>query len=169
VRATTIGFEAVKALLAGRVDAATAFWNAEGVALERRRPGFTEFRVDDFGAPPYPELVLCVTRTTLEDRGPLVRAVVRALQRGYAQAQVEPDSAIAALQSQARAGDRAELAAQLDAVAPAFTAGARAPGELRKPVLERWARWDRRFGILKTDLDVDKAFDFDQVVPVRNP
>ena len=33
VRATTIGFEAVKALLAGRVDAATAFWNAEGVAL----------------------------------------------------------------------------------------------------------------------------------------
>jgi putative hydroxymethylpyrimidine transport system substrate-binding protein len=169
VRATTIGFEAVKALLAGRVDAATAFWNAEGVALKRRRPGFREFRVDDFGAPPYPELVLCVTRTTLEDRGPLVRAVIRALQRGYAQAQVEPDTAVAALQEQTRGGDRDELTAQLDAVSFAFTAGARAPGELREDVLRRWAAWDLRFGILSKPLDVSRAFDLDQVGPVRNP
>ena len=31
VRTVTIGFEAVKALLAGRIDGATAFWNVEGV------------------------------------------------------------------------------------------------------------------------------------------
>ncbi len=36
VHRVTIGFEAVAALAAGRVDAATAFWNAEGVTLERR-------------------------------------------------------------------------------------------------------------------------------------
>jgi len=169
VKATTIGFEAVKALLAGRVEAATAFWNAEGVALKRRRPGFREFRVDDFGAPAYPELVLCVTRSTLEDRGPLVRATIRALQRGYAQAQVEPDSAVAAVLAEARGSDRAELAAQLDAVSPAFTEGARAPGELKEDVLRAWARWDRRFGILSKPLDVEQAFDFDQVGPVSNP
>jgi hypothetical protein len=151
------------------VDAATAFWNAEGVALKRRRPGFREFRVDDYGAPSYPELVLCVTRTTLEDRRPLVRAAIRALQRGYAQAQTEPDSAVAALQEQARGSDRAELAAQLDAVSPAFTAGARAPGELREDVLRKWAAWDLEFGILSKPLDVSQAFDFDQVGPVRNP
>ena len=34
VKETTIGFEAVKALLAKRVAAATAFWNVEGVALK---------------------------------------------------------------------------------------------------------------------------------------
>jgi putative hydroxymethylpyrimidine transport system substrate-binding protein len=169
VKATTIGFEAVKALLAKRVDAATAFWNAEGVALKRRRPGFEEFRVDDYGAPSYPELVLCVTRTTLEERRPLVRAAIRALQRGYTQAQTEPDSAVGALQEQARGSDRAELAAQLDAVSPAFTAGARAPGELREDVLRKWAAWDLRFGILSKPLDVSRAFDFDQVGPVRNP
>ena len=33
VREVTIGFQAVPALLAGRVAAATGFWNAEGVAL----------------------------------------------------------------------------------------------------------------------------------------
>ena len=35
----TIGFQAVKALLARRVAGATAFWNVEGVALRERGPG----------------------------------------------------------------------------------------------------------------------------------
>ena len=40
VHRVTIGFNAVSALAAGRVDAATGFWNAEGVALRRTgRPG----------------------------------------------------------------------------------------------------------------------------------
>ena len=38
VRETTIGFEAVKALLARRVAGATAFWNVEGVAAARAAP-----------------------------------------------------------------------------------------------------------------------------------
>ena len=50
----TIGFEAVPALAAGRLDAATAFWNAEGVALRRQGVPTREFRVDDYGAPRYP-------------------------------------------------------------------------------------------------------------------
>jgi ABC-type nitrate/sulfonate/bicarbonate transport system substrate-binding protein len=115
------------------------------------------------GAPPYPELVLCVTRSTLEDRRPLVRAAIRALQRGYVQAQAEPDSAVTALQEPAPGSDRKALTAQLDAVSPAFTAGARAPGELRRDVLRRWA------ASLHEPLDVSQAFDFDQVGPVRNP
>src|SRR3954452_15708757 len=78
VKTTTIGFEAVKALLAQRVDAATAFWNVEGVALKAERPGMQEFRVDDYGAPPYPELVLCVTRATLDDKRPVLEATVQA-------------------------------------------------------------------------------------------
>src|SRR5579884_3407958 len=64
VRTITIGFNAVADLLAGRVSAATAFWNDEGVTIRSRRPGFHVFRVDGYGAPSYPELVLCVTRAT---------------------------------------------------------------------------------------------------------
>ena len=37
VKRVTIGFDAVSALAAGKVDAATGFWNAEGVALRRQR------------------------------------------------------------------------------------------------------------------------------------
>jgi ABC-type nitrate/sulfonate/bicarbonate transport system substrate-binding protein len=159
VRTTTIGFEAVKALLARRVAAATAFWNVEGVALKSKRPGMREFRVDDFGAPAYPELVLTVTRETLEERPAVVRATIRALQRGYAEAQSDPESALSAMLDSERGLDREALRAQLDAVAPEFTAGARAFGELRPRVLREWAAWDARFGILKEPIDVSRAFD----------
>jgi ABC-type nitrate/sulfonate/bicarbonate transport system substrate-binding protein len=169
VKATTIGFEAVKAMLARRVAGATAFWNAEGVALSRLRPEIREFRVDDYGAPGYPELVLTVTRETLEERRPVVRATIRALQRGYTQAQNDPESAVTALVDAERGLKRDDVAAQLDAVAPAFTAGARAFGELRPEVLREWSEWDAEFGILERPIDVARAFDTGQVGPVRNP
>jgi len=155
VRTTTIGFAAVKALLARRVAAATAFWNVEGVVLGQRRPDVHEFRVDDFGAPPYPELVLCVTRQTLDERKDVVRAAIRALQRGYSETQADPESALQVLRRSNAEVDEA----QLDAVSPAFTAGARAYGQLRPDVLRRWARWDVDFGILDAPPDVGAAFD----------
>ena len=54
VHRVTIGFNAVADLAAGKVDAATGFWNAEGVELQQRGIPIREFRVDDFGAPRYP-------------------------------------------------------------------------------------------------------------------
>jgi putative hydroxymethylpyrimidine transport system substrate-binding protein len=169
VRMTTIGFEAVKALLAGRVDGATAFWNVEGVALRERRPDMQEFRVDDFGAPAYPELVLCVSRRALEERRSMIEATIRALQRGYTSAQNDPESAVTALVDADSGLDRDAAQAQLDAVAPAFTAGAPAFGALRPSTLRAWARWDEEFGILDGPLDVDGAFDTTLVERTSNP
>jgi putative hydroxymethylpyrimidine transport system substrate-binding protein len=165
VKQTTIGFEAVKALLAKRVAAATAFWNVEGVALKAERPDIREFRVDSYGAPSYPELVLCVTRETLQDRPALVRATIRALQRGYGETQNDPESAVSAMLDAEPGLDRAELSAQLDAVAPEFTAGAAEFGELRPSVLRAWSEWDARFGILEAPIDVRRAFDTTLVAP----
>ena len=68
VRRVTIGFSAVPSLIAGRVDAVVAFWNAEGVALRRRGVDTTEFRVDRYGAPRYPELVVATTRSDARAR-----------------------------------------------------------------------------------------------------
>jgi putative hydroxymethylpyrimidine transport system substrate-binding protein len=159
VRETTIGFEAVKAMLAGRVAGATAFWNVEGVAVAAKRPGTREFRVDRYGAPGYPELVLCVTRDTLTDDAPTVRATIRALQRGYAEVQKDPESAVATMAAAEPGLDPEALRAQLDAVSPSFTEGVPAYGVLRPGVLRAWAAWDRRFGILRRPLDVRRAFD----------
>jgi ABC-type nitrate/sulfonate/bicarbonate transport system substrate-binding protein len=165
VRTTTIGFEAVRALLGGGVAGATAFWNVEGVALREQRPGMNEFRVDDYGAPAYPELVLCVTRRALDERRPVIEATIRALQRGYVQAQNDPESAVTALVEAESGLDREAAQAQLDAVAPAFTAGARGYGELQADVLRAWADWDVEFGILEERPDVRRAFDTSLVGP----
>jgi putative hydroxymethylpyrimidine transport system substrate-binding protein len=141
----------------------------EGVALRERRPDMQEFRVDDYGAPAYPELVLCVTRAALDEKRSVIAATIRALQRGYTQAQADPESAVTALVDADSGLDRAAAQAQLEAVAPAFTAGARAYGELREDVLREWAAWDVEFGILEREPDVRRAFDLSLVGPVSNP
>jgi ABC-type nitrate/sulfonate/bicarbonate transport system substrate-binding protein len=157
VRKVTIGFQAVAALLAKRVDGATAFWNAEGVALQAKRPGMHEFKVDDYDAPPYPELVLCVSRETLRDERSLVAATVRALRRGYLEAIADPESAVQALVDHAGV-KREDTARELDAVSPAFTEGASKYGELDPAQLRAWAQWEARFGITKRPPDVARAF-----------
>ena len=159
VNSTTIGFNAVRSVLTGRVAAATGFWNVEGVALRARRPQIREFRVDDFGAPAYPELVLAVTRATLQDRAALVRATVAALARGYEEVLSDPENGVSALLAAVDGLDRAQVGRELDAVSPSFTAGARGFGELDRGRLEEWARWEKRFGITKREPEVGLAFD----------
>jgi ABC-type nitrate/sulfonate/bicarbonate transport system substrate-binding protein len=158
VRATTIGFSAVQSLLTGRVAGATAFWNAEGVALRARRPKIREFRVDDYGAPAYPELVLTVTRATLQDDPALVRATVAALSRGYSEVLADPESGVSALLDATTGLKREAVQRELDAVSPSFRAGARAFGELSPVRLAAWARWEQRFGLVRRVPDVARAF-----------
>jgi len=159
VRTVTIGFQAVPALLSRRVDAATGFWNAEGVALARRRPGTREFRVDDFGAPAYPELLLAATRDTVGSDPALVRATVRALRRGYTAAVAAPAKAVNALVRAAPGTDRATAAAEFAAVRPALVPPGGRFGTLQPALLRRWAAWEARFGIVRRAPDVGAVFD----------
>ncbi len=110
-----------------------------------------------------------MTRATLEDDEEVVRATIRALQRGYGEVQRDPESAVAAMRAAEPALDAAALRAQLDAVAPAFTAGAPAFGALRPSTLREWARWDEEFGILSGPLDTGRAFDTTLVERTANP
>jgi NitT/TauT family transport system substrate-binding protein/putative hydroxymethylpyrimidine transport system substrate-binding protein len=153
VRLVTIGFAAVPSLIQGKVDAVPAFWNAEGVVLRQRGVAIREFRVDDFGAPRYPEVVLLTSRRTLERRRALVEAVVAAVKDGAEDVLTDPEPAIEEIA--AAGGSEEELVrAQLEAVAPAF----RPPLVLRRDALEGWADFDARFGVLERRPDVDRAF-----------
>jgi ABC-type nitrate/sulfonate/bicarbonate transport system substrate-binding protein len=142
-----------------RLAAVTGSWSSEGVELRRARPQLREFRLEDYGAPAFPELVLAATSETLRDKPRLVRAAVQALARGYAEVLSDPESAVSSLVAGAPGLDRARVSRELDAVAPAFTAGARVFGELDPARLRAWARWEQRFGIVKRRPDVSRAFD----------
>jgi ABC-type nitrate/sulfonate/bicarbonate transport system substrate-binding protein len=70
------------------------------------------------------KLVLAVRRDTLTDERGMVRAAVRALQRGYLQAQLEPEEAVQAMAAQVPGLDAAAVLSELDRAAPAWSAGA---------------------------------------------
>jgi NitT/TauT family transport system substrate-binding protein/putative hydroxymethylpyrimidine transport system substrate-binding protein len=157
IRQVTIGFKAVPALLARRVDAVPAFWNAEGVALKERGVRIRQLRVEDYGAPAYPEVVLIAMRKSVEERPAQLRAAVRTIARGVQAVQDRPDEAVRLVAERAGTNDRALIRAQLDAVLPLFSP----PVRLDRDVLERWADFDARIGIVDERPDVDRAFAFD--------
>lgn len=159
VHTVDIGFNAVADLLSGRVQAATAFWNDEGVTLERRKPGFHIFRVDDHGAPSYPELVVCTTRAGLKADPSRARALVKALTAGYDQALAHPAAAARDLESQVSGLDASLVSAELPGLEKAFTGPEHRFGVFDMSLLSRWAAWEARFGIVKRPPDVHTMFD----------
>jgi ABC-type nitrate/sulfonate/bicarbonate transport system substrate-binding protein len=159
VKRVTIGFNAVPDLLSGRVAAATAFWNDEGVTLQHKRPGFHVFRVDQYGAPAYPELVVCASSSRLRADPALARDVVRALVRGYRAVLANPSAAIAELESRVPGLDRSLLPAKLAAVSSAFRAADGRVGVFASGPLAAWAGWEARFGIVRKPPDVRSMFD----------
>ncbi|HET8977168.1 MAG TPA: ABC transporter substrate-binding protein [Solirubrobacteraceae bacterium] len=159
VHTITIGYDAVSDLLAGRVAAATAFWNDEGVTLNERRPGFHDFRVEDYGAPAYPELVVCATAASLRAHPGLARSVVTALVHGYDTALADPGLGQRSLESQVPALNHNLDTRELAALRPAFTGPEGRFGVLDLPLLRRWAQWEARFGIVHRAPDVAAMFD----------
>jgi putative hydroxymethylpyrimidine transport system substrate-binding protein len=149
----TIGFNAVSSLAAGKVDAATGFWNSEGVSLQRQGVPVRVFEVDDYGAPPYPELVLVVSAETVEHRPGLIRSMVAATTRGYEFVSDHPAKGLEDLLASVPSLDRAEQAAQLRALGPALD-----PAPFDRRVLEEWVAWDVKHGLLEGPLAVPAAF-----------
>jgi NitT/TauT family transport system substrate-binding protein/putative hydroxymethylpyrimidine transport system substrate-binding protein len=157
VERVTIGFNAVSALAAGQVDAVTGFWNAEGVALRRQGIPTRVFKVDEYGAPPYPELVLTTSRETLEEDPDLIDAVVEATEEGYEEAVENPQQALDDLVAANPALDRAEQEVQLNALLPILE-----PRPFDPSVLRQWSTWDVRHGLLEKPVDVEAAFDLSE-------
>ena len=157
VKPVTIGFDAVAALLSGRVAAATAFWNDEGVMLQRRRPGFHVFRVEGTALPPTRSWCCARRARTCARILRLADAVVHALVRGYGPRcptrgpRARPRAPGAGRRPGAAGGGAA-------AVSPAFRAPDGRVGEL---VLRRCGvvTVEVRFGIVSRPPDVSVTFD----------
>jgi putative hydroxymethylpyrimidine transport system substrate-binding protein len=153
VHRVTIGFDAVASLAAGRVDAATGFWNAEGVALRRQGVPVRIFKVNRYGAPAYPELILTASQKAVEGEPGLLDSVLAATRRGYEFVADRPQRSLDDLLAEVPSLDRSEQAAQLRALLPDLK-----PAPLDPAVLREWAAWDLEHGLLKRPLDVEEAF-----------
>ena len=154
VKRVVIGFNAISSIAAAKVDAATGFWNAEGVELRRQGVPIRVFKVNEYGAPPYPELVLVATRKTIEQDPKLVEAVLAATTRGYELTVHDPKRALDDLLAEVPSLERGEQQAQLSALLPDL-----GPKPFDPAVLKAWAAWDLEHVLLERPLDVDAAFE----------
>jgi putative hydroxymethylpyrimidine transport system substrate-binding protein len=160
LKTITIGYDAVPDLISGKVAAATAFWNDEGLQLSNEKPPFHVFRVEDFGAPSYPELIVSTTRSELRRDPSLARAVVRTLVDGYDYVLKHPRAGEQALESQVTGLAPKAVSQQLAAELPAFLPKDGGDyGALEPSVLNAWAKWEVKFGIVKKEPDVKAMFD----------
>ena len=149
VHRVDIGFNAVSALAAGKIDAATAFWNAEGVQLQQMGIPIRELRVDEFGAPRYPELVVATT----PERCDLANRLSAGLQRGYETMTKEPQAALRDLLDEVPDLDPGSQSDQLQALlgAHAFSVPGANPvfsSRLMSAPAISWTRWAARNGVI---------------------
>ena len=122
VKETNVGFGLVPAMLSGKVDATLgAFWNYEGVDLQRRKKDPVILRMEDLGVPTYSELVLVVRRRDLDqDFGGLVRRFVQATGKGHEALREDPAAGIDPLLEADPGLDRGLQEAVVDATLPVF-------------------------------------------------
>lgn len=161
VRRVEIGYEAVASVLSGRVAAAIGFWNAEGVALQTRRPSTSVFRLDEFGSPVYPELLLMSTPKVLDEHGDAVARLTETLTTAYETVATGPEEqdiqTIEALT--AGSGDKTidpeTTAEQLRAVKQALLTEDGHAVALDRDQLRAWATWEAASGITEDPPDVD--------------
>jgi putative hydroxymethylpyrimidine transport system substrate-binding protein len=160
VERITIGFNAVTALAARKIDAATAFWNAEGVELKRLGVPTREFRVDEFGAPRYPELVVATKKNPGNRR---IRCGVYAgLSRAYFDAIGEdPGAALDDLLDEVPEVDEEAASAQLDALVEgkAFSSYHQVTSDFQFEIgVWPWERWAAAQGLVTQSKDLRKSF-----------
>jgi putative hydroxymethylpyrimidine transport system substrate-binding protein len=122
VKETNVGFNLVPAMLSGKVDATLgAFWNVEGVDLQRRGKDPVIQRMEKLGVPTYSELVFVARRRDLDqDFGAKVRRFMQATARGHVALKADPQAGIDGLMRADRGLDRDLLEASVRATLPVF-------------------------------------------------
>ena len=161
-----IDFNLVPGLISGQVDASLgAFWTHEPILAEQEGYPTSVLKVDDWGVPPYYELVIAASETTVIERSELVERILHATRRGYEDAIADPSAAIAALRAASPDLNVAVEEAGIALLIPAWTAGG---AQFGTQTVERWdayAAWMAERGLIPDDLDVASAWR-DDLVPV---
>ncbi len=161
VRSIDVGFNLVPALLSKRVDATLgAFWNVEGVELERRKRDPKILRMDELGVPTYNELVIVARENDVRTNGKVLRRFLQALARGHQAVRDDLDAGVDALVEANPDLERGLQRAQVRATLPVFF-----PAERDRPFgfhdrgeWQRYTAWMRENDLLKRPPDSERAF-----------
>jgi ABC-type nitrate/sulfonate/bicarbonate transport system substrate-binding protein len=147
-----IGFNTAQEVIAGNVAAAFGFWSQEGVQVAARAPARV-LRLYEFGAPPYPELIMFAREDYLAREPDTVRRFVRATVQGYRDALSKPDVALAAMAARVEGETVDGLRPFLAALSPVIKADAPDCGTVNLKVLADYLAWVRQTGVIDYKAD----------------
>jgi putative hydroxymethylpyrimidine transport system substrate-binding protein len=123
IHEVNVGFNLVPSMLSKKVDATLgAFWNIEGVQLQRQHKDPTIIRMDEAGVPTYQELVFVANMDRLRQKGvgAVMRRFLQAVARGAKAVKADPALGADALVKADKDLDRATQLAQVKATLPVF-------------------------------------------------
>ena len=98
VETVDVGFELVKALVSGSVDAIIgAYWTHESIVMELQGYDIEIMRLEEWGVPDYYELILITNKSFLEENKSDVKKVVNSFKKGYEFSIKNPQESITSL------------------------------------------------------------------------
>ena len=139
-----VSFNLIPAILTKKADATLgAFWNYEGVDLDRRGKNPVILKMDQLGVPTYNELILVAKRESLDTAGASrLRRFLSATAAGTRLLRQDPSVGVNALLKADKSLDRGLQAASVDATLPVFF-----PADTSKPFgyqeVVDWANYER--------------------------
>jgi putative hydroxymethylpyrimidine transport system substrate-binding protein len=142
----TLGFDGLKALDAGRVDGATAYWPADEVTLKQLGTTPRTFSLSEDGNVHYPGLVAFTTPAIARAHPGAVQAFQQALRHGTQDVIADPSVGEAALAAQYPELDPVTTKAQLANYRPLFGSD-RTAGQLESASLQRFATFAADAGL----------------------
>ena len=98
VETVDVGFELVKALVSGSVDAIIgAYWTHESIVMELQGYEIEIMRLEEWGVPDYYELILITNKSFLQENKSDVEKVVNSFKKGYEFSIKNPQESITSL------------------------------------------------------------------------
>jgi putative hydroxymethylpyrimidine transport system substrate-binding protein len=152
VKETNVGFKLTQAMLSRQVDATLgAFWNYEGIDLQRRGRKPQILRMEDLGVPEYNELIFAARLDDLDaEGGSRLRRFLQATARGHQLLERRPEAGVDALLDADGGLDRGLQQAVVKATLPVFFhEDEEQPFGFQDPA--EWAayeRWMRESGLI---------------------
>ena len=161
VRRINVGFGLVGSMLTKKVDATLgAFWNVEGVDLERRGRKPRILRMEQLGVPTYNELIVIAREQDVRKRGPLLRRFMRGLALGHQGLRDDIEGAVGELVKANPSLDRKLQRAQVKATLPVFFPRAKdKPFGFQDPEAWRaYTKWMLDNDLLANPVGASRAF-----------
>jgi len=170
VTLVNVGFELVRALLSGQVDAVIgAYWVHESILIEQQGEKPVILRVEQWGVPDFYELVMVTSEEELRTHADRVQRFVRGMVRGYQDAAADLDAAVALL-AREYPETNVELEQQgIRLLAPLWTDSVPVFGWQEEQRWTNYAAWMRERGLLAGDVDARAAFTNRFVEAARTP